>query len=47
MTQNKLIVSNWKMNLELTDSKDLVNKILKLSQIIKPHIKKLYVHNFF
>ena len=21
MTQNKLIVSNWKMNLELTDSK--------------------------
>ena len=46
MTQNKLIVSNWKMNLELTDSKDLVNKILKLSQIIKPHIKKIICPQF-
>ena len=47
MTQNKLIVSNWKMNLKLSDSKNLVKKLIKSSKIIKPHIKKLYVRNFF
>ena len=46
MTQNKLIVSNWKMNLELTDSKSLIKKILKSSQIIKPHIKKIICPQF-
>ena len=39
--QNKLIVSNWKMNLKLSDSEKLVKKIVKSSLQIKPHIKKI------
>jgi triosephosphate isomerase len=41
MMQNKLIVSNWKMNLKLSDSEKLVKKIVKSSLQIKPHIKKI------
>ena len=29
MNQNKLIVSNWKMNLKLSDSRILVKKIIE------------------
>ena len=46
MTQNKLIVSNWKMNLKLSDSRKLINKIIKSSKIIKPHIKKIICPQF-
>ncbi len=46
MTQNKLIVSNWKMNLGLSDSQKLVKQIIKSSQIFKPHIKKIICPQF-
>ena len=46
MNQNKLIVSNWKMNLKLSDSRKLVEKIIKSSKIIKPHIKKIICPQF-
>ena len=31
MAKNKLIVSNWKMNLNLSDSKKLINKLISKS----------------
>ena len=46
MAQNKLIVSNWKMNLKLTDSKKLINQIIKSVNNTKPHIKKIICPQF-
>ncbi len=40
MAKNKLIVSNWKMNLNLSDSKKLINKLIKST-----HKKKSYLEN--
>ena len=46
MTQNKLIVSNWKMNLKLSDSKKLVNILIRSVEKTKPHIKKIICPQF-
>ena len=46
MTQNKLIVSNWKMNLNLSDSKKLVNSLIKSAKNTRPHIKKIICPQF-
>ena len=35
MTQNTLIVSNWKMNLDLTNAKKLIYKLKKIKNIKK------------
>ena len=35
MTQNTLIVSNWKMNLDLTNAKKLIYKLKKIRNIKK------------
>ena len=46
MTQNKLIVSNWKMNLNISDSRKLINKLVKSTQKIKSH-KNNYLPTIF
>ena len=46
MTQNTLIVSNWKMNLDLTNAKKLIYKLKKIKNIKKLQ-KILFVHSFF
>ena len=43
MTQNKLIVSNWKMNLGLSDSQKLVKQIIKSK--IEANLKNLDLVN--
>ena len=35
MAQNTLIVSNWKMNLDLTNAKKLIYKLKKITNIKK------------
>ena len=32
MLKNKLIVSNWKMNLDFIDTKSLLSKLIKISK---------------
>ena len=32
MLKNKLIVSNWKMNLDFIDTKNLLSKLIKISK---------------
>ena len=46
MTQNKLIVSNWKMNLNISDSRKLINKLVKSTQKIKSRIKIIICPQF-
>ena len=46
MTQNKLIVSNWKMNLNISDSRKLINKLVKSTQKIKSSIKIIICPQF-
>ena len=46
MTQNKLIVSNWKMNLKLSDSKILVNKLIKTIKKTKQSTKNIICPQF-
>ena len=47
MAQNKLIVSNWKMNLNLSDSKKLINKLIKSTFKKKTLLKKYYMSTIF
>ena len=46
MAQNKLIVSNWKMNLNLSDSKKLINKLIKSTFKKKPYLKNIICPQF-
>ena len=45
MLQNKLIVSNWKMNLNLISAKKLINKLKKMNYTNK-HIKNIVCPQF-
>ena len=46
MAHNKLIVSNWKMNLNLSDSIKLINKLTKSSHKKKPYLKNIICPQF-
>ena len=45
MLKNKLIVSNWKMNLNLISAKKLINKLKKMNYTNK-HIKNIVCPQF-
>lgn len=46
MAKNKLIVSNWKMNLNLSDSKKLINKLIKSTIKKKPYLENIICPQF-
>ena len=46
MAKNKLIVSNWKMNLNLSDSKKLINKLIKSTVKKKPYLENIICPQF-
>ena len=46
MTQNTLIVSNWKMNFNFIQAKNLVTN-LKNIEYNKKKLVMLFVHNFY
>ena len=46
MAQNKLIVSNWKMNLDLSNSKKLINKLIKSTPKKKSYLKNIICPQF-
>jgi len=46
MAKNKLIVSNWKMNLNLSDSKKLINKLIKSTLKKKPYLENIICPQF-
>jgi len=46
MAQNKLIVSNWKMNLNLSESKKLIHKLTKSTLKKKHYLKKIICPQF-
>ena len=46
MAKNKLIVSNWKMNLNLSDSKKLITKLIKSTFKKKPYLENIICPQF-
>jgi len=46
MAKNKLIVSNWKMNLNLSDSKKLIDKLIKSTVKKKPYLENIICPQF-